>query len=134
MGCEHTKKHRIRFLGARPSEIRTPEDRRLVTANPELLRDRVHVSDPMWMCGPGMGRVVECQLEGCTSEATHECDGCDIAICAGHATNRGQQTLEGETGFASPGWQRIAWLDTYDLCPFCLFNPESMPKRSGAQR
>lgn len=123
MTCERTKKQRIKFLAAKPSEIRTPEDRRLVTACPQLLRDRIEIAPPMWICGPGAS-VSECGVHLCEDIATHECDGCDIPICRAHATRRGTQWIESETGFRSPGNTRVATEDTYDLCPFCLFNPE----------
>lgn len=133
MGCERTKKERIRWLGARPEEIRTAEDRRLVQRNPELLRDRIDVSQPMWMCGAGMGTDAptgECQVALCKEPSAYECDGCDLPICAGHANNRGTQEIVVESGFESPGWTRFAYTDTYDLCPFCLFNPsKSLPTK-----
>jgi len=121
MTCERTKQQRVKFLGARPGEIRTPEDRRLVTMHPQLLRDRIEVAPRTWICGRGQP-VVECQVHLCDETATHECDGCDLPICRGHATRRGTQWVEAETGFVSPGSTRMAFEDTYDLCPFCLFD------------
>ena len=133
MGCEHTKKERIRWLGARPGEIRTAEDRKLVTRSPQLLRDRVDIFHPMWICGEGMNADRgECQVALCKEASEYECDGCDLPICAGHATNRGTQEIQVDSGFESPGWQRLAYEDTYDLCPFCLFNPEK--SRTSAAR
>lgn len=125
MGCEHTKKERVRWLAARPEEIRNAESRRLVTMHPDLLRDRVDIFEPMFICGPGIGADLgECQVALCHEPAEYECDGCDLPVCRGHANNRGTQEIQAETGFDSPGFRRFAYTDTYDLCPFCLFNPD----------
>lgn len=121
MVCERTKKQRIRWLGTPHSQITDPESRRLVTAHPELLRDRVEVCPPVWICGQGRPDV-ECGIHLCKSMATHECDGCDTPICAPHANRTGTQEIVVDTGFESPGWRQAAFEDTYDLCPFCLFN------------
>lgn len=129
MTCERTKKQRIRFLGTPMSECLDAESRRLAKSHPELTRDRVMVAPPMWICGTGRG-AVECDVHLCDATATHECDGCDMPICSAHATRKGMQEIIVETTFEGPGWRKAAFEDTYDLCPFCLFNPESMPKRS----
>lgn len=129
MGCEHTKKERITWLGARPGEIRDAEGRRLVTTHPQLLRNRVDILEPHFICGEGIGADLgECQVALCKERSEFECDGCDLPICAGHANNRGMQTIVAESGMMSPGWQRFSYEDTYDLCPFCLFNPEKSRK------
>jgi hypothetical protein len=132
MGCERTKRERIRWLGARPSEIRTSEDRRLVTTNPHLMRDRVDIFEPMTLCGPGMNVQAECIMALCKNVAEFECDGCDHPICSAHANNRGFQTIQAESGFNSPGFRRFEYQDTYDLCPLCLFN--GPPEKRSADR
>ncbi len=122
MPCEKTKKQRIKWFGARPSELLTAEHRKLVQLHPHLLRDRFEVNEPTMICSHGAEPVGECQVHLCSETATHECDGCDLPICTAHATRRGTQWIESETGFSSPGWTRMALEDSYDLCPFCLFD------------
>ena len=116
MGCELVKKTRFRFLAAPPGTMTRIE-------HPHLARDRVYVTDPMWICGDGISTELgQCMIEGCKQPVEFECDGCDVPMCAAHATNRGRQEVQTDTGFTSPGWSRMAFEDTFDLCPFCIFN------------
>lgn len=125
MTCERTKSQRVKLLAARPGvDIITASDASFVKKHPQLLRDRISVSPPMWICGQGEPHA-ECGVHLCDELATHECDGCDTPVCSAHATRRGTQWIEADTGFTSPGNTRMAFEDTYDLCPFCLFMPET---------
>lgn len=121
--CERTKTQRIIFRAARPGEVWL--DKRLRIPVPAWLRkDRPVIVPPMWICshiGDDPAPEPECGMHLCAGIATHECDGCDTPICEAHAINRGVQTIETDTGFASPGWSRVLTDDTYDLCPLCLF-------------